>query len=1736
MEVECKTTQYTQPGFELRSLSSEVKSNKRVTPYTTRPPKQLANALVVLSSTAEDGEIEVRISESRTTCHRQDRASPDKKTKDGRAQHNGNFLPPLLKATLHLDSSDQPFHQLTQHNNTNLEQTVVCHYCYSSPVASLVLTDSSQLTSGSQHLATLTADFWQSTFSYSSPMASLVLTDSSQQTSGSQHLGNDGTNWIGLCAEPKVLSAGLWNRGAILARIWIGRLMQTAVVNLNTPISVAMWSNVLLSCQTKLPKIRRDPGRGFGFLKHPVFVEAALDGHHLDTDLIMASPKPQFAVELTWETDKQSLKRLRTSCVPLKIECHTMLNPRQRDRVGYVLLNLRSAQIQSEHHNYKPPCPIDVTPAVMNSPRDMNPRMTSKLHTEEGIIQIGPEDMGSDIFLLTILVGVASNLQLLLPDQLDGRLEDSEFHFRYNILGYTIHTKPFSLTPGSNVVVPANEKIVVRIRSSLEMLKEYFTELSELKFHLMLEEEEIGYTGMSLKMLVPTDDLTMFCSHYAVNNSITQENLCFITGSKERTVPISSEGQRPSINIALKFKIVRGKDLITQKPMFTLESGTGRNNINHTVQHAQNNPQVNSYTQAMGERIPSQKIVTHPKNGPQSVRQGIYSASASHFDQNQQQSSSTRQARKPTTPPRLVSQMKISLFVGGRFHHPKAETISTAYPEIVVQEIGRVVPLQDFACKLSFISPPEQISRLLQASPPRVSVCGRMGGGQTLLLASASLDTTPLLVSDKKECHYTTPLLDVSSGERFGDLFVTLLLEDINEQQKMNKHPLRSNISEKDLGPAILDDKIASKIVEELEDWKDKQQELFKAQLQRKEEEHLTVLMEEWRKKRNEIESRMNRDAELCHQLVENLNKATEDLRVKMAKNDERELELRHTRDEMEIKFTRKLQDLKDASRRMEDDIKHKEVKADLEVRLSALQQENKLLQETLKLQEQELDKMRKSSLTKDQTASLLQELRAVEEKLEAAVKSKSFFKEQWARAVREIHRIKSEKQHAIQIHIRDSKEQLKNLGLVKLLGDGQTELREDQSLLQELRQEISRAQEDNDKPPPPPDSASSQRTRHSGGDTNQQIYVSPRVAANGSSYMLAQEMAGANEETERNIQALIEERDTLLRTGSYSIEENVISSTAEDSPSPLAIFCIFICASSQRVDSQAVGSVNSTKNGLNLLLISSRGDSVVTKETLELGQLFKDINIDSLDSLSIQLEASTTVNIRQDNGECLVITSTSDNVIPGDNTQVTQCFQLGDLHWFGGPERATQYWPWEKQNFSDYSYVTKQDANQGIADPYWFNSNGVYFLVNEDVPLFIDQNNLEENSLCFIAKNKDPYPEDATTLKLSYKLCKLSNAREAHEHAIENYLGKPSGVIDERMIRHPVWSTWARYKTNVNEQTVLTFADEILQHGFNNSQLEIDDNWETCYGSFESDTSKFPNMKNLTDALKERGFRVTLWIHPFINVDCELIHSLATENDYLVKNTNGSTLNNWWDGVGGAVDFSKTEAVDWWVERLRNVSKENGIDSFKFDAGETSWLPQLPVLNVSEGMNPIGHTSKYVRAVSQFGPFVEVRSAQRTQDLPVFVRMLDKDSRWGFNNGLRTLVTTLLQMNTVGYTFVLPDMIGGNAYGSDLATKELFIRWLQANTFMPALQFSIVPWDYDNERGHELYVSEYLLGESILVAPVMEEGATSRDIYLPGGTWRDELHPDQNPIQGRTWLRDFPAALDELPYFTKIG
>ena len=99
----------------------------------------------------------------------------------------------------------------------------------------------------------------------------------------------------------------------------------------------------------------------------------------------------------------------------------------------------------------------------------------------------------------------------------------------------------------------------------------------------------------------------------------------------------------------------------------------------------------------------------------------------------------------------------------------------------------------------------------------------------------------------------------------------------------------------------------------------------------------------------------------------------------------------------------------------------------------------------------------------------------------------------------------------------------------------------------------------------------------------------------------------------------------------------------------------------------------------------------------------------------------------------------------------------------------------------------------------------------------------------------------------------------------------------------------------------------------------------------------------------------------------------------------------------------------------------------------------------------------------------IEVRAVYRNQQHGILVRMMDKESRWGYDNGLKTMIPSLLFQGILGYPYVLPDMIGGNNYGSVSASPELFIRWAALTTFMPTMQFSIAPWSFTDPIAIEL-------------------------------------------------------------------
>lgn len=248
---------------------------------------------------------------------------------------------------------------------------------------------------------------------------------------------------------------------------------------------------------------------------------------------------------------------------------------------------------------------------------------------------------------------------------------------------------------------------------------------------------------------------------------------------------------------------------------------------------------------------------------------------------------------------------------------------------------------------------------------------------------------------------------------------------------------------------------------------------------------------------------------------------------------------------------------------------------------------------------------------------------------------------------------------------------------------------------------------------------------------------------------------------------------------------------------------------------------------------------------------------------------------------------------------ELIDCFSLNDdTQWFGGPQWRYQHWPIQHMYFEEEIYLTTHPQNMALAERYWLSSKGIYVFVDEKSALFLDQNNVKDKHLCLIAKNKKPY-QVRSKITLDYEIGAFSDPKVAHKSVVERHLGKPSGYPNEKMITHPIWSTWARYKVNVNEKVVRNFAEEIVKNGFNNSQIEIDDNWETCYGSAVFDPKKFPDVSKLTSDLSKKGFRVTLWIHPFINEGCNdgESYSYALKNGYFAKDENGKVHTSWWQG-----------------------------------------------------------------------------------------------------------------------------------------------------------------------------------------------------------------------------------------------
>ncbi|XP_018047969.1 PREDICTED: centrosomal protein of 120 kDa-like [Atta colombica] len=468
----------------------------------------------------------------------------------------------------------------------------------------------------------------------------------------------------------------------------------------------------------------------------------------------------------------------------------------------------------------------------------------------------------------------------------------------------------------------------------------------------------------------------------------------------------------------------------------------------------------------------------------------------------------------------LVSEMLSGQEIKFRFHHPKTEVMSTAYATMPVL-LNEKVKLQDVVCQFHFISAPNEIKQLLESFPPKISICDINESDELSLLV---LDVKPLFCQEKFECQYKLSLFDTDRN-KIADIDITLKLEDRGPHCILKKETI-----DKNLGPPILDDSLAYKIVDELETWKERQKEMFKAELKRKEERHLNMLSEEWRMQKENLESKLAYSVEQCKTLANSLNNATEDLRNRRLKSLENETRLIKANEDLQWRYETKLQELKDLLNATQSDLTSKiakleEKKVALETQMEILSYENENMKSSISKQMDELQIYQKASLTQDQTASLLQEVKILEEKLDNAQKGKEFFREQWGKAVRELHRMKVDYQEAMQVQIKNNREELMSADIAEILSVDRKALDNDQLLLKELQKEIDVIK---------PKQSSTKETYNQIFTTADDICYDIPCNSN-------KIVDDKSKEYNERLQMLKEERDALLRTGNYTDDDVVI-------------------------------------------------------------------------------------------------------------------------------------------------------------------------------------------------------------------------------------------------------------------------------------------------------------------------------------------------------------------------------------------------------------------------------------------------------------------------------------------------------------------------------------------------------------------------------------------------------------------
>ncbi len=320
-------------------------------------------------------------------------------------------------------------------------------------------------------------------------------------------------------------------------------------------------------------------------------------------------------------------------------------------------------------------------------------------------------------------------------------------------------------------------------------------------------------------------------------------------------------------------------------------------------------------------------------------------------------------------------------------------------------------------------------------------------------------------------------------------------------------------------------------------------------------------------------------------------------------------------------------------------------------------------------------------------------------------------------------------------------------------------------------------------------------------------------------------------------------------------------------------------------------------------------------------------------------------------------------------------------------------------------------------------------------------------------------------------------------------------------------------------------------------------------------------------------------------------------EQDVFCKYPNGSLFKGpVWPGLCYFPDFSAPHAREWWGEQYRTLL-DVGVDGFWNDMNEPAIFGPSPetmpdcVRFAWEGQGADFRQAHNVYGLLMVRASWEGLRRLRPDRRPLVISrsgwagLQRYGSHWTGDNrsdwpSLANVIPMVLTLGLSGVGFTGPDTGGFSGNPS----PELLVRWNQLSVFTPFFRNHTAVWTGDqepwvhgepyerlNRTAIELryrmlpYIytafwqcsqtglpmmrplflafpgdpatygreDEFMFGDHLLVAPVLEEGAIRREVYLPEGRWYDFW--SDRAYDGPTVI-EVEAPLGRLPLFARAG